>query len=185
MSRKRRRKCLHCGELFEPDVRNRRHQRYCSQVPCRRASKAASHRRWLSKPENRDYYCGPHHVERVRRWRESHPGYWRRSQRLEVDALRDHCIEQALESTEKTATLTESALQERLFQQAFVLTGLIANLTGSALPEDIARSQAHLQQLGRDIFSTGDLNDSSITLPGAPPSDSVPVQLGRPATGPP
>ena len=23
MSRKRRRKCLHCGELFEPDVRNR------------------------------------------------------------------------------------------------------------------------------------------------------------------
>ena len=185
MSRRRRRKCLHCGELFKPDARNYHHQRYCSEEPCRRASKAASQRRWLSKPENRDYYRGPYQVERVRRWRQEHPGYWRRSPTLKGDALPDHCTEQVIESTEKTATLPEPALQDRLSQQAFVLMGLIANLTGSALPEDIARSQAHLQQLGRDIFNTGDLDDSSITLPAAPTSDPVPVQLDRPTTGPP
>ena len=41
MKKKRRRKCPHCRELFRPDPRNRHHQRYCSQAPCQRASKAA------------------------------------------------------------------------------------------------------------------------------------------------
>jgi len=38
-------KCLHCHQMFRPDVRNRRHQRYCSSKDCRRASKLASQRR--------------------------------------------------------------------------------------------------------------------------------------------
>ena len=46
---------------------------------CRKASKADSQRRWLQKPENRDYFRGPEHVQRVQRWREAHPGYWRRA----------------------------------------------------------------------------------------------------------
>ena len=58
MKRGRRRKCLCCGGLFRPDPRNRRHQRYCSQPACRKASKAASQRRWLGKPDNRDYFRG-------------------------------------------------------------------------------------------------------------------------------
>ena len=49
-----------------------------AQPPCRQASKAASQRRWLRKPDNRDYFSGPTHVERVRQWRQAHPGYWRR-----------------------------------------------------------------------------------------------------------
>ena len=49
MSTRRRRKCRNCGQLFRPDPRNVRHQRYCSASACRRASKAASQRRWLSK----------------------------------------------------------------------------------------------------------------------------------------
>jgi hypothetical protein len=40
----RRRKCLHWGELFCPDPRNLRHQRYWSKPQCRNASKAASPR---------------------------------------------------------------------------------------------------------------------------------------------
>jgi hypothetical protein len=77
MKKKRRRKCLHCRQLFRPDPRNRRHQRYCSEGECQRASKAASQRRWLAKPANREYFRGPAHVERVRAWRAAHPGYWR------------------------------------------------------------------------------------------------------------
>ena len=65
MTIRRRRKCRHCGQLFRPDPRNLRHQRYCSAKECRRASKAASQRRWLAKAENRDYFSGPGQVARV------------------------------------------------------------------------------------------------------------------------
>ena len=61
MTKRRRRKCLNCGRLFRPDPRNRRHRRYCSAPDCRKASKAVSQARWLSKPQNRDYFCGPEH----------------------------------------------------------------------------------------------------------------------------
>ena len=73
MARGDRRKCKCCLKLFRPDPRNRRHQRYCSTPACRRASKAASQERWLAKPENHDYFRGPVHVARVRRWRSGKP----------------------------------------------------------------------------------------------------------------
>ena len=79
MTTRRRRKCRHCGQLFRPDPRNLRHQRYCSAKECRRASKAASQRRWLAKTENRDYFSGPEQVARVRIWRDAHPGYARKT----------------------------------------------------------------------------------------------------------
>jgi len=64
--------------LFRADPRLRDRQRYCSAADCRRASKAASQRRWLDKPENRDYFRGPEQVARVQAWRRAHPGYARR-----------------------------------------------------------------------------------------------------------
>ena len=66
MTKRRRRKCLNCGSFFRPNPRNVRHQRYCSARPCRKASKAASKARWLSKPQNRNYFRGPEHVAPVR-----------------------------------------------------------------------------------------------------------------------
>jgi hypothetical protein len=71
----KRSKCANCHQLFRADARNAWHQRYCEEPACRSASKAASQRRWLDKPENRDYFRGPEHVARVRAWREAHPGY--------------------------------------------------------------------------------------------------------------
>jgi hypothetical protein len=47
MKQRRRRRCRHCGESFQPDRRNLRHQRYCAQPACRKESHAASQRRWL------------------------------------------------------------------------------------------------------------------------------------------
>ncbi len=75
MGRRYRRKCRHCKKFFIPDPRNAKRQHYCREAPCRAASKAASQRRWLSKPENRDAFKGPEHVARVQRWRDAHPGY--------------------------------------------------------------------------------------------------------------
>ena len=66
-------RCANCRQGFRADARNAWHQRYCKAPACRAASKAASQRRWLDKPENRDYFCGAEHVERMRAWRQEHP----------------------------------------------------------------------------------------------------------------
>ena len=184
MKRTRRRKCLHCRHLFTPDPRGRYHQRYCAKTPCRQASKTASQRRWQSKAANRDYFRGPLHVQRVRHWRSTHPGYWRGG-RLSAEPLQEMKVTQVSESNEKTGTLTEPALQDLIDTQAFVLIGLIANLTGSALQDEIALAGRKLQQLGRDILTDGGHHEQSVAMPraGAPPTG--PVQLGRPAPGPP
>jgi hypothetical protein len=130
MTMHRRRKCLHCGELFCPDPRNRHHQRYCSKAQCRQASKAASQHRWLAKAENRDYFRGAANVARVRAWRADHPGYWRRGVQRRA-ALQDDSPAQAIEATGKSSDLAGFALQDLLCTQPTVLIGLIANLTGS------------------------------------------------------
>ena len=98
MPRRRERKCRHCGHLYEPDPRNRYHQRYCSQPACRQASKTASQHRWRASPKGKDYFCGRANVLRVQRWREAHPGYWR-SRRKKSGALQDHCPPQTLVPT--------------------------------------------------------------------------------------
>jgi len=85
--------CCHCQQLFTPDARNATRQRYCSKPACRKHSKADSQRRWLQKPENRDYFRGQVHVLRVKRWRAAHPGYWRKAKRSPV-ALQDPLIEE-------------------------------------------------------------------------------------------
>jgi hypothetical protein len=188
MKKHRRRKCLHCAELFRPDPRNLRHQRYCSKPECRKASKAASQRRWLAKAQNRDYYRGTANVERVRAWRAAHPGYWRRPGVQSTSALQDVSSGQAIETHKKTPTSAAVALQDFLCAQPTVLIGLIANLTGTALQEDIAFTAQRFQQLGQDIVAgahsaEGDRDAKTPVgpLPGAP--GPPPVQLGRPAPG--
>jgi hypothetical protein len=153
MINRRRRKCRHCGALFRPDPRNLRHQRYCAKLPCRRASKAESQRRWLAKPDNRDYFRGSENVERVQAWRAAHPGYWRRSTPNPGTALQAHSLTQVTESNKKSASLTASPLQELCGAQPLVLMGLIAQLTGAALQEDIAEASRRLQHLAHDILN--------------------------------
>ena len=47
MIKQRKHKYLNCIQLFRPDPRNFRHQRYCTGDTCRRASKTASQLRIL------------------------------------------------------------------------------------------------------------------------------------------
>ena len=155
MTKRRRRKCLNCGALYRPDPRNLRPQRYCSEPVCRRASKAASQRRWLAKSANRDYFRGPEHVERVRAWRAAHPGDWRQC----TPALQEHSSPQLTERIEKIASLTASPLQDLSHAQPLVLIGLIAHLTGAALQEDIALASSRFQALAHDILNAASERD--------------------------
>jgi len=144
-------KCSHCHELFTPDARNATRQRYCSKPGCRKHSKADSQRRWLQKPENRDYFRGSEHVLRVQRWRAAHPGYWRRANRSPA-ALQDPLIAQVTVNAANSHPTEKGALQDALIMQPAVMVGLIAQLTGLALQDDIARAARRMQQLGNDIL---------------------------------
>jgi hypothetical protein len=149
-------KCLFCGMIFTADARNRGRQKYCTKPACRAAAKAARQRRWQQKPQNRNYFCGPIHVQRVREWRQAHPGYWRRHRRAPT-ALQDALAPQPIEQTglfdQSRVSAASPALQDALSQQNPVLIGLIAQLTDSTLQDSIAVTVRRLLELGHDILS--------------------------------
>ncbi len=153
--RVRKRKCAQCKEYFYPDRRNRHHQQYCSKAACRKASKAASQKRWLEKPENRDYFHSAANVLRVQIWRKANPGYWRRKNPGAKDALQELLIDKAQQNQVVTSLKhkKDPALQDFISEQHIVLIGLIAQLTGSALQDDIDCSLKRMQQLGNDILN--------------------------------
>jgi hypothetical protein len=178
-------KCAHCHQPFRADPRNAWHQRYCGASECRAASKATSQRRWLGKPENRDYFRGPEHVERMRAWRQAHPGYGHRASASPVTPsaaapasasaactvappmasagapLQDVVLAQVPdahgESGQKATAepAAPPALQDLLQQQPVVLTGLLAHLSASTLQDDIALAGQRLLQLGHDVLGLG------------------------------
>jgi hypothetical protein len=149
------RKCLNCQVFFMPDPRTRGNQKYCSNTHCRKAGKAARQKKWLSKPQNKNYFKGPENVERIRQWRLKNPGYWRKS-KMNVhneNALQDVIMTQAADINDKKGDLNRIALQDALASQPSVLIGLIAHLTGAALQDDIVNTTLKLQQLGEDFLS--------------------------------
>lgn len=144
-------KCLCCAELFVADVRNRGRQKYCPKPACRAVGKAVRQRRWLAKPENRNYFREADHAARVREWQHAHPGYWRNTTRYRRRTLQDAHPAQVIERPTDNA----AALQDALRLQGPVLIGLIAHLSDSTLQEDIAQTSRRLLQLGQDILSGG------------------------------
>ena len=155
MNGQRRRKCRGCGELFHPDYRNRRRQKYCAKPACRHASKRARQARWRASPNGRDYFQGPENVLRVQEWRKAHPGYWRRKRRERERALQDDCSAQPTGCQEVMSELMREALQDVCSSQPAVLVGLVSSLTGSALQDDIASSLRRFHARGQQILGMG------------------------------
>jgi len=189
MVRIRKKKCCHCKELFLPDPRNAKRQKFCTKPACRKASKSASQRKWLQKPENIGYFKGPENVRRVQQWRKDHPGYWRPKPKNGTDALQDSLNAKTTENIMDKTHLTSDALQDLLIAQPTVLLGLIANFTGSALQDDIASTVRRLQQLGQDILnpspcSKGGQHDNQIPHPArTAPKGAEAIQLARSSAG--
>ena len=152
MAEIKRKKCCNCKDLFIPDPRNAKRQKYCHTSECRKASKAASQKRWLAKPDNQSYFCGPENVKRVQLWREDNPGYWR-GKRNNKDALQDRLNPQPIENKHDNVDFANDALQDFLISQPPVLLGLIANFTGNALQDNMVITLQRLQKLGQDIVT--------------------------------
>jgi len=146
----KKKKCCNCRCLFLPDSRNRDRQEFCFEPECRKASKAASQKKWLTKPENLDYFTGPDNVKRVQEWRKKNPGYWKRKKK--PVALQDSLMVQPIENITDNDQVTSSALQDLLRVQPPVIIGLISNFIGSALQDDIAFTLLRMQQSGQDIL---------------------------------
>jgi hypothetical protein len=151
MQRIHRKKCPCCRALFTPDARNLTRQRFCSKPACQKQSKAESQRKWLQKDQNRGYFRGSVHVQRVQLWRKNNPGYWRGVPHCPL-ALQDPSNAQPSANNANIAHFEATALQDALIMQPAVMVGLIAQLTGLALQDDIARAARRMQQLGNDIL---------------------------------
>ncbi len=152
MSTPHKRKRKNCHMIFLPAPRNAGRQRYCSEPECRKASKAASQRKWLAKPENRDYFRGAPNILRVQEWRRQHPGYWKKGTDKQIP-LQDHLNQKETKIQGDTVTLPNHALQEVLSSQHIVFLGLLSHLTGSALQDDIVITARRMRQLGQDILN--------------------------------
>lgn len=151
MKRRRKRKCRHCAYFFLPDPRNARHQRFCSEPECHRASKAASQAKWLNSPKGQGYFSGPDQVERVRTWRKKHPDHVPKP-RLSPKPLQDPLNPQPVDNKELKDSLVEEALQDLCSAQNPLVVGLISSLTGDLLQDDIAESIIRIHDRGCEIL---------------------------------
>lgn len=149
------RNCINCNELFIPDARNRRHQRYCTKEECRTASRRSAQQRWLQSDKGAGYFSGDDNKRRVREWRKAHPGYWKRKKVQPAEppvALQDLLNSQVIEKSADSEIFQNHALQDLYFLQPALIIGLIATLTGSTLQDDIAATGRRLIDSGRDIL---------------------------------
>jgi|SaaInlStandDraft_3_1057020.scaffolds.fasta_scaffold64187_1 hypothetical protein len=191
MCRKSKRKCLCCRDWFWPDYRNRKRQKYCAKTECRKASKTASQKRWISKPGNQNYFKGALNVQRVQAWRNENPGYWRKK-----SALQDVCDLELIRNKEKNTNQVSPQAQNPLpLQDSWIMQdpgiiGLISMITGSTLQDIIEKNARHCIQLGLDIVSkqpnfNGDKHANQKNHPSRPaPSGAGTVRLDRPSPGP-
>ncbi len=189
----RQRKCRNCKQYFTPDYRNVRHQYYCSKSECRKASKKQSQKKWLSKPQNKDYFKGKSNVLRVQQWREANPGYWRRNK----EALQEDCHENTVNNQMDNLYLGSQSIPSLGVLQDFfelkpaVIIGLIATLTGSVLQDDIEKTVQRMQQIGSDILNAqfftypgGQHVQQTGHLPGTSPQNPQTIQLGGSSSDP-
>jgi len=136
--RQRKQKCKNCREYFYPDHRVVKRQKFCSKATCRIASKRESQRRWLSQPNNRDYFRGSTNVQRVQRWRKAHPRYWRRSRAKGENALQDQTPTQPTDFKGETKHMKENVLQDSILLQHADLIRLFSRLD----PISVTRSDS-------------------------------------------
>jgi len=138
----RRRRCKHCDDLYKPDPRNLKRQKFCRKTECKEASKRYSQQKWLIKPKNQDYFSGPANVIRVQQWRQQNPGYWKRKKSKKVTSLIKGALQETL--SVKTAIdkgfsndLMQYALQDSLSTKTLVIIGFDAQLNKTALQDII------------------------------------------------
>jgi len=161
------RKCCSCKELFHPSKRHPK-QEFCARPACRKASKGQSQRQWLGR--NPSYFRGAVHVERVRRWRQEHPGYSRGQQKRKAEEPLQDLVPLKVPPPEVVAanragqssdfsprqppseSCSGSALQDLVLVYVPLVVGLISCLTGEALQETLVPLTRELVERGQRVL---------------------------------
>lgn len=153
----RRRRCKNCDDLFKPDPRHLKKQKFCDKPECKIASKKYSQKKWLKKLKNRDYFSGSEHVIRVQQWREHNPGYWKRKKSKITSALFEHALQDTLLTKTSDGkgfqlNLIQDALQDMLSGQTLVIIGINPHLNKIALQDIIDIMGQSTIKLAPDVF---------------------------------
>lgn len=74
-------RCLNCGQRFQPDPRTARFQKFCGRKACQAARRRRKLRHWRSlHPDSAKRY-----QPKVRAWAKAYPDYWRRYRAAHAD----------------------------------------------------------------------------------------------------
>jgi len=133
------------------DPRSKR-QRYCAEPECKRASRTRSQKRWLSKPENRDYFAGPASTERVRQWRKANPNYWKKRKPVNKAPLQDLMDMYLADCNDVVVIENQKALQDFIKAQTAVMVGVVSLFSGVTQQDEIATILRACSNRGADIF---------------------------------
>ncbi len=153
----RRRRCKNCHDLYLPDPRHLKRQKFCDKPECKIVSKKYSQQKWLEKLKNRDYFAGSEHVIRVQQWREQNPCYWKRKKSKKIPSLFDHALQDTrlskmLDSKGFQLSLTQDTLQDMLSGKTLVIIGFNPHLNKIALQDIIETEDKKTITLTPDIL---------------------------------
>jgi len=73
-SRSRRKRCPHCGDLFDPDPRAKDRQKHCSQPSCQKQRQRLNEKVWREKHPD----CLAYQQEQSRAWHKARPDHSRK-----------------------------------------------------------------------------------------------------------
>ena len=152
-------RCKNCDDLFKPDSRNLKRQKFCRKSECKEASKRFSQQQWLMKPQNKDHFSGPANVIRVQQWRQQNPGYWKRKKSKKVASLIKGALQETLSvktTIDKgfTSDLMQTALQDSLSAKTLVIIGFDTQLNKTALQDIIDLTDQGTVKLVPDVLKT-------------------------------
>jgi len=138
----RQRRCKNCKELYKPDPRHLKRQKFCKKSECKTASKKYSQQKWLNKPENRNHFSGPENIMRVQEWRRENPEYWKRGSPLKKpslieDALQEMKTGKTIAGKGSSIDLIQIPLQDLISAKTHIFVGFDTHLNKSALQDII------------------------------------------------
>ena len=173
----RSRRCKNCNDLFKPDSRNLKRQKFCRKSECKEASKRYSQQQWLMKPQNKDHFSGPANVIRVQQWRQKNPGYWKRKKPKKVTSLIKGALQETLSSNTTInkgfpSDLMQTALQDSLSAKSLVIIGFDTQLNKTALQDIIDFTDQGAVKLVPDVLKKlidqkkGDQHGQILFFPG-------------------
>ena len=153
----RRRRCKHCNDLYKPDPRNLKRQKFCRKSECKKASKRYSQQKWLMKPQNKGYFSGAVNVIRVQQWRKRNPGYKKREKPKKIVPLSESALQDSLSAKFLTgkgfsSDLFQKALQDSLSSKTLVIIGFDTQLNKTALQDIIDPSDQKAVKLVPNVL---------------------------------